>query len=487
MSLSPKLDLRQSQSLVMTPQLQQAIKLLQLSNIEVGAFVEEELERNPLLERASGETADRAESTDAPVDHGQDDGTTSAAGEAVAAVPPDDPMGATFWRTGDGRGGGSGGSDDLSSLEQTVAGRISLYEHLAQQIQVEVDDPRERLVATHLLAGIDEAGYLTTDLDEAAATLGCPVALVEAALERLQTLDPPGVFARDLRECLALQLAERNRLDPVIAILLTNLEQVARRDFARLCKLCDCSEQDLADMLADLRMLDPKPGLRFDTTHTQVMIPDVVVRAAQAGGWHVELNSDTLPRVLANERYYAEVQSGTRSESERSFVSEHWNNANWLVKALDQRARTILRVAREIVRQQDLFLVKGVAYMKPLILRDIADALELHESTVSRVTSNKFMATPRGIFELKYFFTASIGSTGDGPAHSAEAVRHRIKTLIEGEAPNGVLSDDDIVEALAQGGVAVARRTVAKYRKAMRIPSSVQRRRERRLAGEQRG
>ncbi|MDA0221170.1 MAG: RNA polymerase factor sigma-54, partial [Proteobacteria bacterium] len=298
---------------------------------------------------------------------------------------------------------------------------------------------------------------------------------------------PPGVFARDLRECLALQLAERNRLDPVIAILLTNLEQVARRDFARLCKLCDCSEQDLADMLADLRMLDPKPGLRFDTTHTQVMIPDVVVRAAQAGGWHVELNSDTLPRVLANERYYAEVQSGTRSESERSFVSEHWNNANWLVKALDQRARTILRVAREIVRQQDLFLVKGVAYMKPLILRDIADALELHESTVSRVTSNKFMATPRGIFELKYFFTASIGSTGDGPAHSAEAVRHRIKTLIEGEAPNGVLSDDDIVEALAQGGVAVARRTVAKYRKAMRIPSSVQRRRERRLAGEQRG
>lgn len=485
MSLSPKLDLRQSQSLVMTPQLQQAIKLLQLSNIEVSAFVEEELERNPLLERASGEDSQGGESTDAPVDHGSgDEQNTAASGETVTAVPPDDPMSTTSWRSSDGRGGGS---DDLSGLEQTVAGKISLYEHLARQIQVEISDPRERIIATTLMSGIDEAGYLTMDLDEASLTLGCPLVLTQDVLKRLQTLDPPGVFARDLRECLALQLAERNRLDPVIEILLANLELVARRDFARLRKMCDCSEQDLADMLADLRMLDPKPGLQFDANQTQVMIPDVVVRPAQAGGWHVELNSDTLPRVLANERYYAEVQSGARSESERTFVSEHWNSANWLVKALDQRARTILRVAREIVRQQDLFLVKGVAYMKPLILRDIADALELHESTVSRVTSNKFMATPRGIFELKYFFTAAIGSTGDGPAHSAEAVRHRIKTMIEGEGADGVLSDDDIVEALAGDGVAIARRTVAKYREAMRIPSSVQRRRERRLATENRG
>ena len=484
MSLSPKLDLRQSQSLVMTPQLQQAIKLLQLSNIEVGAFVEEELERNPLLERATGDEGDRGQAGEAPVDHGADDGTTAAAGIEVAAVPPDDPMGATSWRTSDGRGGGS---EDLSSLEQTVAGKVSLYEHLAQQIQVEIDDPRERIIATHLMSGIDEAGYLAMDVAEASATLGCTPAQTEAVLRRLQTMDPPGVFARDLRECLALQLAERNRLDPVISILLANLELVARRDFARLRKLCDCSEQDLAEMLADLRTLDPKPGLRFDPDQTQVMIPDVVVRPAQAGGWHVELNSDTLPRVLANERYYAEVHSGARSESERTFVSEHWNSANWLVKALDQRARTILRVAREIVRQQDLFLVKGVAYMKPLILRDIADALELHESTVSRVTSNKFMATPRGIFELKYFFTASIGSTGDGPAHSAEAVRHHIKTMIDAETADGVLSDDDIVEALARGGVAIARRTVAKYREAMRIPSSVQRRRERRLSAGPKG
>ena len=234
-------------------------------------------------------------------------------------------------------------------------------------------------------------------------------------------------------------------------------------------------------MLADLRMLDPKPGLRFDADTLQTLIPDVIVRPSQAGGWHVELNSETLPRVLANERYYAEVQRNTKSESDRTFVSEQWNSANWLVKALDQRARTILRVAREIVRQQDMFLVKGVAHLRPLILRDIADALELHESTVSRVTSNKFMATPRGIFELKYFFTASIESTGDGPAHSAEAVRHRIRTLIDAEARDAVLSDDEIVEILHRDGVSIARRTVAKYREALRIPSSVQRRREKRL------
>jgi len=474
MSLAPKLDLRQSQSLVMTPQLQQAIKLLQLSNMEVAAFVEEELERNPLLERVAQEESRPIAEADGPGEPRAEDGEAPP-----AAPPPDDPMGATSWRTSDGRGAPS---DDLYGLEQTLAGAISLYEHLGRQIQVEITGPGDRLIANLLLTGIDEAGYLTLDIAEAATTLGCGTREVESVLERLQTLDPPGVFARDLRECLALQLAERNRLDPVIETLLANLDLVARRDFAKLRKLCQCSEQDIVDMLADLRMLDPKPGLRFDAEPPQAMIPDVIVRAAQAGGWHVELNSDTLPRVLANERYYAEVHSGARTESERSFMSEHWNSANWLVKALDQRARTILRVAREIVRQQDMFLVRGVAFMKPLILRDIADALELHESTVSRVTSNKFMATPRGIFELKYFFTASIGSTGDGPAHSAEAVRHRIRTMIDGEAAQAVLSDDDIVEALARDGVAIARRTVAKYREAMRIPSSVQRRRERRLA-----
>jgi len=478
MTLSPKLDLRQTQSLVMTPQLQQAIKLLQLSNMEVAAFVEEELERNPLLERLTVEEERPAQPDEAD---GRAEGyRDESVPQPTQVAPSDDSLGATSWRTSDGRGGGA--SDDLNGLEQTVAGDISLYEHLTRQIQVEFTEPHERLIAGYLLAGVDGAGYLTGALDEAAEVLGCPPAQVGGVLKRLQTLDPPGVFARDLKECLAIQLAERNRLDPVIETLLDNLELVARRDFQRLKKLCDCSEQDIADMLADLRMLDPKPGLRFDADPPQAVIPDVIVRPSQAGGWHVELNSDTLPRVLANERYYGEVQTGARTESERSFVSEQWNSANWLVKALDQRARTILRVAREIVRQQDLFLVKGVAFLKPLILRDIADALELHESTVSRVTSNKFMATPRGIFELKYFFTASIGSTGDGPAHSAEAVRHRIRTMIDAEAADGVLSDDDIVEALARDGVAIARRTVAKYREAMRIPSSVQRRRERRLA-----
>jgi RNA polymerase sigma-54 factor len=297
-------------------------------------------------------------------------------------------------------------------------------------------------------------------------------------LAKVQRLDPPGIFARDLKECLALQLADLNRLDPVMQALLDNLDLVARRDMAKLRKCCGCGDDDIADMLSELKALDPKPGLKFDAELSQAMIPDVLVRANQAGGWHVELNSDTLPKVLANERYYAEISNSTRNKADREFLAERWNTANWLVKALDQRARTILRVAREIVRQQDMFLLKGVEHLRPLVLRDIAEALELHESTISRVTSNKYMATPRGIFELKYFFTAAIGSTGGGPAHSAESVRHRIKSLIDAEPPNKVLSDDNLVEILRADGIDIARRTVAKYRESMRIPSSVQRRRD---------
>jgi RNA polymerase sigma-54 factor len=264
--------------------------------------------------------------------------------------------------------------------------------------------------------------------------------------------------------------------------LLDHLDLVARRDMAKLRKCCGCGDDDIADMLGELKALDPKPGLRFDAEPSQTVIPDVMVRPKQDGGWHVELNGETLPKVLANERYYTEISDSTRSKADKEFLAERWNSANWLVKALDQRARTILRVAREIVRQQDMFLLKGVEHLRPLVLRDIAEALELHESTVSRVTSNKYMATPRGIFELKYFFTAAIGSTGDGPAHSAESVRHRIKSLIDAEPPDKVLSDDSLVEILHGDGIDIARRTVAKYRESMRIPSSVQRRRNKKIS-----
>ena len=484
MAMSAKLDLRQSQTLVMTPQLQQAIKLLQLSNIELSAFVEQELENNPLLERAPADADGGDEVPDETAsDQSRDDETPRATDqvESVGAYAGDDEAPAAYDTSPVWQGASAGGrfdGDDLNGVEQTLATTASLYDHLARQIYLEISEPAERIAASYLLDLLDEAGYLVGDLDDAARHLGCTRSFLDGVVSKVQLFDPPGIFATDLKECLALQLTDLNRLDPVMQTLLDNLELVARRDMAKLKKCCDCTEDDLTDMLSELRALDPKPGLKFDFEPSQTVIPDVSVRASQGGGWQVELNSDTLPKVLANERYYTEINDGARNKADKEFLSERWNSANWLVKALDQRARTILRVAREIVRQQDLFLIKGIEHLRPLVLRDIADALELHESTVSRVTSNKYMATPRGIFELKYFFTASIGSTGDGPAHSAEAVRHRIKALIDAEAPKNVLSDDGLADILRADGIDIARRTVAKYRESMRIPSSVQRRRD---------
>jgi len=485
MAMSAKLDLRQSQTLVMTPQLQQAIKLLQLSSFELSAYVEEELEQNPLLERARADTDEGAGEAVEPQAVADDAFGASGKIDGKGDYHGDDEVAPTFEAPGSWQTPTSGGrfdGDDLQGVEQTVATTISLYDHLANQIYLDISDPAERIAATYLLDLIDEAGYLTGDLDEAAGKLGCTRDFLDRVLEKIQRLDPPGVFARDLKECLALQLADLNRLDPAMQALLDHLDLVARRDTAKLRKLCGCDPEDIADMLSELKALDPKPGLKFDAEPSQTVIADVMVRPNQEGGWHVELNSDTLPKVLANERYYAEITNSTRSKADREFLAERWNSANWLVKALDQRARTILRVAREIVRQQDMFLLKGVEHLRPLVLRDIAEALELHESTISRVTSNKYMATPRGIFELKYFFTAAIGSTGNGPAHSAESVRHRIKALIDAEPPDKVLSDDNLVEILRADGIDIARRTVAKYRESMRIPSSVQRRRDKKIA-----
>jgi RNA polymerase sigma-54 factor len=264
--------------------------------------------------------------------------------------------------------------------------------------------------------------------------------------------------------------------------LVEHLDLLAKRDLAALRRLCGVDDEDLADMIAEIRNLNPKPGLAFGSTTVQPVVPDVFVRAAPDSTWQVELNSDTLPKVLINRRYYAQVSQTTRSDKEKSYIAECLQSATWLVRALDQRAKTILKVSSEIVRQQDAFLAKGVQYLRPLNLKTVAEAIGMHESTVSRVTANKYMATPRGIFELKYFFTPAISAADGGEAHSAEAVRHRIKQLIDSESAADVLSDDTIVEKLRETGVEIARRTVAKYREAMRIPSSVQRRRDKQAA-----
>ncbi|NLH80462.1 MAG: RNA polymerase factor sigma-54 [Phyllobacteriaceae bacterium] len=514
MALSPKLELRQSQSLVMTPQLMQAIKLLQLGNLDLVAYVENELERNPLLERDEGEdrpaTSEAAESAErneagesaAEADGGADfapagpgpeidtafETASPEIGERLdadftnvfqddgpsEAIDPTRLVGETWSQTSTS---GAGGGEDYN-LESFVAVEVSLADHLTEQLMLATVDPMWRMVGRHLIDSVDEAGYLRTDLAAVADKLGAPNGLVEEVLALLQSFDPAGVCARDLGECLALQLKERDRFDPAMQVLVANLELLAKRDFPALRRLTKVDDDDLADMIAEIRALNPKPGNAFGSALVQPIVPDVVVRSGPDGGWVVELNSETLPRVLVNQSYFARVSKTAKGEKDKLYLSDCMQTANWLVKSLDQRAKTILKVSTEIVRQQDAFLTHGIQHLKPLNLRMIADAVGMHESTVSRVTSNKYMATSRGIFELKYFFTSSIASSEGGEAHSSESVRHRIKELIDREAADDVLSDDTIVKMLRDAGVDIARRTVAKYREALNIPSSVQRRRE---------
>ena len=499
MALTPRLDLRQTQSLVMTPQLQQAIKLLQFSSLELKDYVETQLEQNPLLERddhaessdSSGEPETRSASLDqdpptvdvAVAQEGTSYADTDLDVEFYDNVFDGDGGGEAAWQSdplGGGRWQGRGGDfeDHDANPEEMVSSHISLQEHLGIQLAVEIDDPVDRIIGVHLIDMLDEAGYLAGDLQQLADLLGCTVARVEATLSLLQRFDPPGLFARSLAECLALQLEEHGELDAPMRALLDNLELVGRRDWPALSRQCGVSGEALSDMLIELRSLNPKPALIFDRSVAQPVTPDIIMRPHPTGGWTVELNSETLPRVLVNNHYHAQVSRMVRKREDKQYINECLQSANWLVKSLHQRATTILKVATEIVRQQQEFFVSGVDALRPLVLRDIADAISMHESTVSRVTSNKFMSTPRGIYELKYFFTHAVGGGNGGGTHSAESVRHRIKKMIDAELPNDVLSDDALAEALQKDGIDIARRTVAKYREAMRIPSSVQRRRQ---------
>ena len=501
MALTQRLLIRQSQALVMTPQLMQAIKLLQLSNLDLVAYVEGELERNPLLDRSADDAEPVRESETAPAagnghaegeewsnsENGASDSEHRAEAGLDGALPDDGnasslrgvegPAGYSQWASV-----GGGRADGEYNLEAYVAAETTLAEWLRQQLVIAVPAPSRRMIGQYLIDLLDEAGYLGADLASVAEKLGTSVKEVEAVLVILQGFEPTGICARDLAECLALQLKERDRFDPAMQALILRLDLVAKRDFAALKKLCGVGDEDLAEMVAELRRLDPKPGLGFGSTLVQPIVPDVFVRPAPDDSWIVELNSDTLPKVLVNQSYYAEVSAVTRRATDKSYLAECLQSATWLVRALDQRARTILKVANEIVRQQDGFFARGVEHLRPLNLKTVAEAIGMHESTVSRVTANKYMATSRGIFELKYFFTSAIAAAHGGEAHSAEAVRHRIKQLIDAESAAEVLSDDTIVDKLRVAGIDIARRTVAKYREAMRIPSSVQRRREKQAA-----
>lgn len=483
MSISQRLDLRQTQSLVMTPQLQQAIKLLQMSNQDLCAFVEGELENNPLLER-EGEEEFAPQVQEAPSEEGitftgESAGQEpSAESKESAAAPDEGPY--DHYESGERTGGEYDPSAPQRSLAETVAELPSLRDHLLSQIHMDFPDAVECLIAAALVEMLDEAGYLPADLELVRVQLGASPELFENVIQRLQKLDPPGIFARSLKECLAIQLRDKNRLDPAMATLLDHLDLLAKRDRVALMKLCGVDAEDLADMIAEIKALTPKPAIAFASDVAPPITPDVFLHPLPGGEWHIELNNETLPRVLVNEHFYAKLQGGARTPTDKTYLSDRWQQANWLVKALRQRATTILKVASEIVKKQDKFFVYGVQYLKPLVLRDIAEAVEMHESTVSRVTQNKYIATPRGLFELKYFFTNALQTTGGIETVSTLAVRERIKELIDAETAEAVLSDDRLMELLRSEGIDIARRTVAKYREAMGIASSAQRRREKR-------
>jgi len=488
MALAPRLDLRQSQSLVLTPQLQQAIRLLALSNLEIETFVGDALDANPLLE--AGEIAregpDTAPADAQPAEPGADsaDGGDAALDIDLSALDRDRDTG--DGERGDAEWGAAAGSrtaEDLPGIEDRGAAGPSLVEHLEAQLGSAAADARQRFIALHLIGLLDDAGYLTAPLRDVAAELGIPLGEAEQALAVVQSLDPTGVGARDLAECIALQAREADRYDPCMARLIDNLDLVARGEVARLKRMCGVDDEDFADMLAELRTYDPKPGHRYGGAEAGAVVPDVLLTPARRGdGWDIAINEATLPRLVVNRGYYLELRQGCTSREARAWLKEKLTDANWLLKALDQRQKTILKVAAEIVKQQDGFFRRGVSDLRPLTLRAVAEAIEMHESTVSRVTSNKYLHCQRGTFELKYFFTSGIASA-DGEGASAEAVKARIRALIDAEGVKDILSDDKLVELLKAEGFDLARRTVAKYREAIGIGSSVQRRRQKRLNG----
>jgi RNA polymerase sigma-54 factor len=494
MALSQRLVMKQGQSLVMTPQLQQAIKLLQMSSIELQSFVEAEIERNPLLDHGDGGsekvTAPVADAMPASLEQSFASQGSGGPGEveAQSSAPAGSSDGQAMMRDSGWSNLRSSGHLSLDGDDHDFASALSqektLAEHLTNQLNMSFQHAMDLLIGQNIIGMVNETGYVTADPLSLAEQLGTSEEHIQTVYEVLRTFDPPGVFAKDLADCLRMQLKELDRLDPAMAALVDHLPMVAKRDFQALKNTCGVSQEDLQDMLVELRALNPKPGHAFGSDPVSPVVPDVYVRAAPDGSWLVELNSETLPRVLVNNQYMAKVASNTNREEDKLFLAGCHAQAAWLVKSLDQRAKTVLKVSREIVSQQDGFLVNGISQLKPITLKMVADAINMHESTVSRVTSNKYMATPRGTFELKYFFTNAIAATdGLGDAHSAESVRHRIKDLIAAETVEHTLSDDDIVTALNKEGVDIARRTVAKYRESLNILSSVQRRREARLKG----
>ena len=499
MSISQRQEIKQTQSLVMTPQLQQAIKLLQLTNLEINEFVGQEIERNPLLELADPSKPERG---DGKLEEFGSDNNSETFDTATLAnkdnLPDtnDEPLDINYneyleenstnvsdfnydqsstWNISSNK---TSNYDFNESLEQTIENKVSLTDHLLEQLNADIPDPAERLIGYHIIHMLDPSGYFKSEISSVSELIGCEETKAIQVLNRLKKFDPVGVFAKDLQECLTLQLLDKNRFDPIIEKLIENLDLLAKHDQKSLLKKCNVSLEELLEMVVEIKSLNPKPGDLYNNDVAQTVVPDVFVRKNNTFDWTVELNTDNLPKVLVNRKYSSLVNNKNSSDVDKTYINDQLNSANWLVKSLEQRAQTILKVATEIVKQQSDFFSQGIKYLKPLTLKDIAEKIEMHESTVSRVTANKYLESPRGVFQMKYFFTTSITSSCGENNLSSETVKVRIKELVNNEEPDDILSDDKIVEMLIKEDIDIARRTVAKYRESMNIPSSVIRRRQ---------
>ena len=468
MSYEIKLDLKQAQQLVMTPQLREAISMLQLNNLDLAELVEKELEHNPLLEKdESNPDPDKQDNPDTP-DANDNTNTDDSfdAGSSDAAI---------------GKGGRSDFADSDYVLENTAEAQKDLRTHLMDQLSISIVEPRDKMIAALMIDRLDGSGYLRESPKEIAASLACSTDRVERLLDTLRGFDPTGIFAADLPDCLGLQLVEKNRFDPAMQVLVENLNLLADAEFTKLRKICGVDDDDLRDMIDEIRALNPKPAAGFDYVIAQTAIADVLMKPLPkhvGGGWRVELNNETLPRVLINQDYVAILEKKGNDKSDKKFLNDKLHSANWLIQAMDQRAQSVLKVASAIIEAQDGFFLFGVEFLKPLTLREIAEEVGVHESTVSRITIDKYIGTPRGLFPLKYFFGSGVSSSGStgGADMAAEAIKAKIKNLIDGELPTKILSDDALAVQLQNDGIDIARRTVAKYREAMKIGSSAARR-----------
>ena len=500
MQLMPSLQVKQKQSLVMTPQLQQAIKLLQMTNLDIAAFLQEQALDNPFIEFDADKQAP-AEAGASPSGEARDDrtGKTDAVTEASSldrdmkegAAISDDPTAHAdvenryesaaldYGREQRGRRADADW-DALANLAET--GPESLVESVLRQIDLTIFDPAERVIAYALAEALEPTGWLGRPLSDIAAVCGCPEAEVEAVLKTVQRLEPEGVFARGLAECLRIQACERGLLDDVMIVVLDHLDMLANGDLQQLARRAGATTEDISSALKLIREMNPKPGEAYEAAPLRVHAPDVIVTAGP-DGWVVDLNRSTLPSLTINETYAAEVTNGRKNKAEDAasqFAADSLGSARWLRRALDQRNSTTLKIAGEIIRQQADFLADGLIALKPLALKDVAEAVGMHESTVSRVTSGLLLATPKGCFPLKSLFSVSL-ATDEGDSKAAAAVRNMIEAIIAGEPAGKPYSDDAIAGMVSEKGVKLARRTVAKYRDMLKIPSSSERRRRARL------